>query len=194
MSYFRVLPRDLFNEANLLKCLGQLALIAHDRGRPDQISVITSGGAFNIAQREEDGSIYCANVQIIIRNRRFEHRRPLNSREPWPLWLWPAFDHPALPEGWGDEIEAFAEDGSLSPDLARLIDGADPTYKCDCPLGVCLPAALTNGGVCRRSLPPAARKGAEADECPRCRNSGHIAEGPLKGQSPCDQCGKEGRP
>ena len=30
MTYRRVLPRDLFNEAKLLKCLGQLALIIHD--------------------------------------------------------------------------------------------------------------------------------------------------------------------
>lgn len=29
-SYRRVLPRDLFNEAKLLKCLGQLSLMIHD--------------------------------------------------------------------------------------------------------------------------------------------------------------------
>ena len=31
MSYARVIPRDLFNEANLLKCLGKVALILMDR-------------------------------------------------------------------------------------------------------------------------------------------------------------------
>lgn len=40
MTYQREIPRDLFNEANLLKCLGQISLIAHDR--PDgELSAVT---------------------------------------------------------------------------------------------------------------------------------------------------------
>lgn len=130
MTYTRVLPRDLFNEANLLKCLGQLALIAHDRGRPDLISVSLKdtgeGGAFDIRQNDDDGSIYAAAVQITIRGRPWNHRRPLNSREPWPLWVWPAYGHPDDEEGWAEEMEAFEADGTLSPHLAQLIAGVRP--------------------------------------------------------------------
>lgn len=123
MTYRREIPRDLFNEANLLKCLGQIALIAHDKGRPEALRVTHRPGAFDIRQSEDDGSIYCANVQIIIRERLFDHYRPLNSREPWPLWVRPAFGHPDDAEGWQDDIEAFEADGTLSPHLAQLIGG-----------------------------------------------------------------------
>lgn len=126
MTYRREIPRDLFNEANLLKCLGQLSLIALDRGRPETFRVTHRGGGasgFDISQNLSDGSIYCANVQIIIRERLFEHRRPLNCREPWPLLVWPSFAHPDDAEGWQEETEAFEADGTLSPHLAQLIGG-----------------------------------------------------------------------
>ncbi len=124
MTYAREIPRDLFNEANLLKCLGRLALIALDRGRPESLRVTHRPGPFDIRQSEADGSIYCANVQIVIRERLWEHRRPLNSREPWPLWIVPAFGHPDDAEGWQEEIEAFDDDGNLNPLIVALIDGA----------------------------------------------------------------------
>lgn len=34
MSYFRVIPRDLFNEASLLKCYGRLAILLDDMRSP----------------------------------------------------------------------------------------------------------------------------------------------------------------
>ena len=34
-KYTRVLPRDLFNEAKLMKCMGLLTLLIHDELIPD---------------------------------------------------------------------------------------------------------------------------------------------------------------
>jgi hypothetical protein len=34
VSYFRVIPRDLFNEASLLKCYGRLAILLDDMRSP----------------------------------------------------------------------------------------------------------------------------------------------------------------
>lgn len=121
MTYLREIPRDLFNEANLLKCLGKLSLIALDRGRPEILQVSLRPGHFDVRQDEADGSIYCENVHIVIRERLFDHRRPLNSREPWPLWLRPSFGHPDDAEWLADDFEAFDDAGDLSADLARLL-------------------------------------------------------------------------
>lgn len=120
MTYRREVPRDLFNEASLLKCLGQLALIIHDRGIPrEQLRVSHMGRGFGVDQDPADGSIYAASVQIVIREELFAHRRPLNSREPWPLYVVPAFD----PDG--AEVAVFEIDGQLSPEFRALMEG-DP--------------------------------------------------------------------
>ncbi|APZ81782.1 hypothetical protein vBEliSR6L_17 [Erythrobacter phage vB_EliS_R6L] len=115
MTYRREIPRDLFNEANLLKCLGKLSLIAHDMGRPGTLRVTNRPGPFDVRQDEADGSIYCENVHIVIAERAFDHRRGLNSREPWPLIVRPAFDPDA------DDIDVFDDDGALSADFRALL-------------------------------------------------------------------------
>lgn len=38
-EYQRVIPRDLFNEAKLLKCLGRLSLFIHDGKSPPILKV-----------------------------------------------------------------------------------------------------------------------------------------------------------
>lgn len=37
-QYQRVLPRDLFNESKLLKCIGQLVLLIHDGNCPNGLA------------------------------------------------------------------------------------------------------------------------------------------------------------
>ncbi len=52
--------------------------------------------------------------------------------------------------------------------------------------------------LCRKCNP--ARRSPDPDHCPgcgkraclRCRDTGFMAEGRAKGQTPCDACGKEG--
>lgn len=56
--YQRVIPRDLFNEAKLLKCLGQLALFVHDGVRIGNLRFEADGSEFLIDQRDSDGGLY----------------------------------------------------------------------------------------------------------------------------------------
>ena len=125
MTYRREIPRDLFNEANLLKCLGQLALIAHDRNRHG-FRMTNRPGSFLIEQDEADGSIYCATVHIVIGERLFDHRRPLNSRDPWPLYVRRAFQQGNDPDWLDDDFEAFSEAGDLSDDFRKLVQWHRP--------------------------------------------------------------------
>lgn len=120
MSYVRVIPRDLFNEGNLLKCYGAL-WIALDNRRDhfaelgnDDLEPLP-GAAFDIEQSQDDGSLTISNVGFTIRGVRYRLYRPLNSREPWPLWC----EHPDT----FDTIEVFTDDGELSPDFVAWIEG-----------------------------------------------------------------------
>lgn len=110
MSYRRVIPRDLFNEANLLKCLGRLVLL---EDTTPGLRVRHNGEAFGIHQNDYDGSIFVANVRVSIHGRDYLHYTPLNSREAFPLWL--------QPEDYGEDvIEALDATGGASEDLRAL--------------------------------------------------------------------------
>lgn len=113
-DYRRVIPRDLFNEASLLKCLGNLH-IKTGRWHP-KVLMLHHSNAFNIMQDENDGSIYSGCITVIIHNVTYDHRRPLNSREAWPLWLRRRNDPDA------EEFEAFTDEGELSPELLAVIE------------------------------------------------------------------------
>lgn len=89
MSYLRVIPRDLFNEAKLLKCLGKISLMIHD----NQLPFITVNHedereGFKIEQSDNDGSIYVSNLHFFDNSGTplyFYH--PLNSKANWSLML-----------------------------------------------------------------------------------------------------------
>lgn len=113
MSYQRVIPRDLFNEANLLKCLGRL-WIETERFQPKHVKIEHDGEAFDIWQGENEGSISVSNIEITINGKRYSAHRPLNSRQPWPLYLTTEDDD-------GERIEVFQDDGELSTELLAII-------------------------------------------------------------------------
>jgi hypothetical protein len=122
MTYQRVIPRDLFNEADLLKCYGRL-WICLDNLRDHKATLGAfrntydpgdhTGEAFRIEQSQDDGSTTVANVPFAIDGRRLHLSRPLNSRDPWPLWI--------------DDEQAeicervFTDEGELSPEFLELI-------------------------------------------------------------------------
>lgn len=81
----RILPRDAFNDANLLKCIGQLTMLIED-GVITNLTYAYDGEPFNIRQNEADGSTYVANIAFY--NATGDHipvTRGLNSRNVWPL-------------------------------------------------------------------------------------------------------------
>ena len=54
MAYTREIPRDLFNEANLLKCYGRLALLAMNT---PGLEVDHNGDLFDIVQDPSCGAL-----------------------------------------------------------------------------------------------------------------------------------------
>jgi hypothetical protein len=125
MTYTRVIPRDLFNEGSLLKMLGQL-WIKTERFIP-KVRILHTGRDFTTFQSDADGSIRCGSITVIIDGVTYDHYRPLNSREPWPLWLHQRNDPDA------EHFEAFDEAGNLSAEVLALIGAPVPAAPvCDC--------------------------------------------------------------
>jgi hypothetical protein len=113
-TYIRVIPRDLFNEANLLKCMGALWIETERYQRPGRVQIKHDGEPFQIEQTE-GGYLTVLNVCVFIRNREYFNRRPLNSRDPWPLYLVNDED---------EEFSVFTDDGKLSDEMLALINAA----------------------------------------------------------------------
>lgn len=115
IPYTRVLPRDLFNEANLLKCLGKLSLDIHD-GILSTLELVHTreNRGFDIYQDETDGSIICDNINFRTKEGMdIWMHRPLNSRAPWPLI--------ATLENVDDETIVFDDNGNYTPEFLELI-------------------------------------------------------------------------
>lgn len=108
----RILPRDAFNDANLLKCIGQMVLLIED-GKIN-LTYDYDGEPFDIQQDETDGSTFIANITFFAPSAdgftgdMIRHRRPLNSREAWPLLLFRG----------DNEYYAFDEKGQFMPDFS----------------------------------------------------------------------------
>lgn len=86
MSYTRVVPRDFFNEAKLLKCLGRLELIILDKLIKIPLVSEFDGEPFNIQQNINDGSINVTNYTVSLNNEEIFLFTPLNSKENYPLY------------------------------------------------------------------------------------------------------------
>lgn len=106
MSYLRVIPRDLFNEADLLKMLGKLVI--HTMNNPTCVPWSyehdDAEHEFRIVQNPEDGSIYCSNLRFFIDGEGVDLFRSLNCQEPWSL---KAFFR-------GEEYEVFDGNGNVT--------------------------------------------------------------------------------
>jgi len=112
-KYTRVVPRDLFNEAKLLKCLGQLFLIYHDGVDANKSSLPvgfriehddSESAGFSIVQNQDDGGLEVANILCSFAGIRIRLYSSYNSRQAYPL----CYD---VGNSSGD---VFNEDGSLS--------------------------------------------------------------------------------
>lgn len=117
MSYERVNPRDLFNEANLLKCYGKLFILLENHESHRMVFDDSEIQHYNVQQNEDDGSLTIENIHLNLkkyRNTEVTLFRPLNSRRSWPLI---AIDH----NNENNEVLVFNEDGELSEDFKNLL-------------------------------------------------------------------------
>jgi hypothetical protein len=112
MSYNRVIPRDLFNEANLLKCYGQL-WIKLDEALEDHAAELNQedDGPFDIVQSADSGALSVANVTLHVSESPVDLFRPLNSRRSWALYA----------SSGDDDVEVFDNEGSLSDEFVAMI-------------------------------------------------------------------------
>lgn len=120
MSYYRVIPRDLFNESKLLKCLGQLSLVLHDcEGQflGHTLTLVKSEPAgFIIEQDPSSGDLYCVNLKLVFHGHEIKLRSSLNSRSrAYPLnYL-----------DWdGGEDFVFDDNGQLSKEFTAWLNVA----------------------------------------------------------------------
>lgn len=88
MNYRREIPRDLFNEAKLLKCVGRLILLIHNNDIPEgfEMSFKHNGKPFKIGLMR-DGSLTVDNVQISVNGIPCVFKTTYNSKSNFPFYL-----------------------------------------------------------------------------------------------------------
>lgn len=110
--YLREIPRDLFNESKLLKCLGQLALLIHDGVTIKGLEARHSGTEFRIDQRQCCGGLYVGRGLIfVVKSTILELYSIYNSKSGYPLVC-------MTPDG---EIHVFYDDGALTEEFRDYV-------------------------------------------------------------------------
>lgn len=117
-DYVRVLPRDLFNEAGLLKCIGTLWIALDETGGHSARIEEEDVPRFDIVQ-DAGGGLTVANLTFTIGGVPHRLMRPLNSRESWALFVEECEGDPDF-----DPVRVFDGVGRLSDDMRRLIGAA----------------------------------------------------------------------
>jgi hypothetical protein len=85
-SYHRIIPRDFFNEAKLLKCLGQFELCVMEKQCNGlNFTIEFDNKAFVIVQNELDASLSCQNYRVFLGHEEVELCAPYNSKNAYPL-------------------------------------------------------------------------------------------------------------
>jgi hypothetical protein len=86
-TYSRVIPRDFFNEAKLLKCMGMLALKILDRQTPCDMHIDEGeeGEPFNI-ELSDEGGLFVSNYHVYVKNTRCTFKTTYNSKSAYPFY------------------------------------------------------------------------------------------------------------
>ena len=87
MKYYREIPRDFFNEAKLLNCLGLLSLKILDCQLPEGIGIEIEGEGqpFNIVLLK-DGSLVVDNYPILLNGMYVKFKTTYNSKSNYPFF------------------------------------------------------------------------------------------------------------
>ena len=87
MAYMIVAPRDLFNDGNLLTCMGKLCIELDRNGLLSQWQHEEEGvvSSWNIDQ-DQDGNTWLTNIAVVNKSgEEISIFRPCNSRLKYPL-------------------------------------------------------------------------------------------------------------
>lgn len=124
MNYQRVIPRDLFNEAKLLKCLGRFSLFIHD----DKFNLESGYLVMELHEEEKgftiiqdmNGDISCENLHVLFNGDSGEHylnlRTLLNSKENYPLWCYVETENDEI------DVQVFNDDGSINQGFKEVLE------------------------------------------------------------------------
>jgi hypothetical protein len=118
--YNRVIPRDLFNESKLLKCLGQLALLLHN-GVPWPLRIEYEDDGFVIDQNPATGGFYCRTLTLYCNIKPIWLESSLNSKDAYPL----EFDEATLGR-------VFDDDGQFSAEFKEFLDNLQTERRSTC--------------------------------------------------------------
>lgn len=119
MTHFRVIPRDLFNEAKLLKSLGQLCLKIHE-GQADPLTVDHEDpeAGFTVELSPTHGTLFVRDLWFYCNGLPVEFYTDYNDRDPYPLWAEFTFGSadPAnpIPENQRGPFQVFDDSGEFS--------------------------------------------------------------------------------
>lgn len=105
-NYKRIAPRDLFNEAKLLKCMGQLTLMILDGKIPVPMECEFSGNPFLI-NALLDGSITITNFEVKIKGVSVRFKSMLNDKSSYPL----------LVEDGNEDVRVFNDTGEFTEEF-----------------------------------------------------------------------------
>ena len=119
MSYYRVIPRDLFNEAKLLKCHGMLSLAILDHkqfmNQYVDLNHEDEESGFNIHLCESTGNLFIGNITAmkIKTGERIDLHHKINSKVINSLYF--------ESEDYETEGYVFDDDGEFTSDFLEYI-------------------------------------------------------------------------
>ncbi len=114
--YNRIAPRDMFNEANMLKCCGKMALLAIDFPcclTFDENQYTSDGLTLSTT---EDGDLYVVGHLFFLNDQPLLFTRPMNSRRAWPIVAIIADEY----------IDIFTDHGDFTDEFKQLINFQGP--------------------------------------------------------------------
>ena len=111
-EFYRVIPRDLFNEAKLLKSLGRLCLLIHEGlADPLEVDLEDPETGFQVELSPTYGTLFVSNLHIWPRHATASFFTHYNDKAPWPLWVTVSVDDRET------TVEVFTEDGELTQEF-----------------------------------------------------------------------------
>lgn len=111
MSHYRVIPRDFFNEAKLLKCLGRLELyINHDGPNTLGLKSDFDNEPFKIVQDPMTGNLSVENYKVFLDGEEIYLFTNYNSKDTYPL----------IGLYKGEEYYIFSEQGEFMPNFGKV--------------------------------------------------------------------------